>query len=374
MVKRSSKMFKKPHTIGSAFAFVVLVGIAGSVLLLSSHAATVVVSLQAENGSLATGAARVADSTASGNAAVQFNTFDTTGGTTSFKLCTARDGSGGVPSDAFPAAPCTGIPSGTVLTKVPSQATSGPGWKWNGYAVVPTASGTASAPLVISGVDSEGGINTNVTSFSNILIKDSKAECAGINDGCIITGSNVTVQDTEIGGMANGTTYVSGGTDGVKVYGSNVVLKRLNIHHVQDGFKSDGTSETIVDSYVHDLSWVFNSDAHSDGSQTEVNNNPDNLLVTHNNLASGNDCGVFLQSGQHVTITNNYFLAETSGSAHSQAGVCGGGSATGGPVVVQNNFFSNSGFSGPIATNPFVNISTCGNKYVSGAAVDGACQ
>ncbi len=79
---------------------------------------------------------------------------------TGTQLCTGRDANGGVPAGYYPGAACTGVPTGTALIKVPSQATTGTGWRWVSYggvagAVVATANG-----VTISGLDIDGTIDT----------------------------------------------------------------------------------------------------------------------------------------------------------------------------------------------------------------------
>ena len=94
----------------------------------------------------------------------------------------AASSSGGSASySGFPDASTTGVPTGTTLTQVPAQATSGTGWRWDGnHTVVVTAPNTT-----ITGLDINGSL-TNT--YPGVTIKNTRIRCTNENNWCLTLG------------------------------------------------------------------------------------------------------------------------------------------------------------------------------------------
>jgi hypothetical protein len=252
----------------------------GVVALLTSHAATPTASLETESGTISSAASNVADTTASGTHAVKFGTS-----------------SGGFQANCinsphvcgYPDATNTGVPAGTTLTNVPSQATSGTGWTWdaNNYAVKVTTAG-----VTISGLNVTGSISVSVT---NVTIKNTKIT------GCSYypidySSTGLLVEDTEINpGCISGTACISF---------DNYTALRVNCSGAVDGFK--GNSNVVVqDSYIHDPQ--YNSGTHNDGIQSTGGSN---VKFIHNtcDMSTIGDCIQF-SADSNWTVQNNLVRA-----------------------------------------------------------------
>jgi hypothetical protein len=201
----------------------------------------------------------------------------------------------------WPGSNNTGVPTGTSLLRVPLDATSGPGWSWNGTDQVMYIT---SSNAVISGVNVSGAI---IATAAGVTIKNSKAAGIGMSGAARNTANpRLTIQDSEINcGNQLGSTGVGD---------INFTVLRVNIHGCENGFDAD-SDITITDSYIHDL---FNStvgDPHTDGLQSAV--------------------------GSNITINHNVFYGFTTGCAYPNDGSCNGTSA----VNVNNTP------SGPISSN-----------------------
>lgn len=237
---------------------------------------------------------------------------------------------------SFPNSSNTGVPAGTTLKSVPGQVKSGAGWKWNGRAVVITAT---NAHLV--GLDINGSVQ-NDRSLSGLTIDKTRIRCTNETNWCLWLGANATVRDTEVGGGANGSTFTS--AIGIRTAGPNNVIQRVDVHHTSDGLRIDGGT-TLADSYVHSL--VFQGDipgVHSDGSQTTLfYSSPGRIppiVFRHNTIEGGNNDAIFIQAGASITIDNNYLVAVNRTGQVSSYGIGGGNSDVIGPMSITNNVFS----------------------------------
>lgn len=231
-----------------------------------------------------------------------------------------------------PSAASTGVPAGVKLTSVPGQITSGTGWRWVGWGLQVTQ-----ANVALNGLDINGPVSNT---FAGLTVTNSRIRCTGEKDWCLSLGNNSEVSHVEIGGGADGTTFVS--AIGVWTGGSGAgnALTAINIHHTTDGMRVDGGT-TLADSYIHDLSMGQIPGAHSDGIQSTGGGN---VVIRHNKISSGNNCNVFLQwlSGNAAitsySITGNTFVAANQGGEQTSYGVCAYSPEVSGVTVSSNTF------------------------------------
>lgn len=200
-----------------------------------------------------------------------------------------RTGAAAVPSKAPPAAPAaplpgqaskpgpsnTGVPAGTVLT--------------------PAAGMTVTTPnQVLSGLDIHGEV---VIQAPGVQIRSSRITGDDYY-GVLVKSGSVTITDTEISGFENA------------IAGDGWSAARVNIHSVTgDGVKL-GSSVTLRDSWIHDLTPA--PGAHADGAQMQ--DGVTNLVVEHNTIEPGDaaNSAIFLapdlgpSTDGPVTITGNW--------------------------------------------------------------------
>jgi len=256
---------------------VLVFGLAGSFLLVSSHAATPAQRAEAENGT-ATVAAAVSDATASGGQAVKF-------------AAAARQTTNCLPPLSqtmtnavshlcgFPDATNTGVPPGTQLT--PSGS------------ITVTQDGA-----VVQNLD----INGNITVLANnVTIKNTRITSGDYYPIRYFDDNNtgLLVEDTEIIGTNSDVTA------GMSF--SSFKLLRVNIHGAADGVKVEDDTD-VEDSYIHDL--AIGEDTHNDGLQSTGGSN---ITINHNSIILSADVSSCMQFGNengdssNVTISNNLF-------------------------------------------------------------------
>jgi hypothetical protein len=346
---------KKPLVSLRALVYLGLALVIGVIIVIAILAAGTPLGLEAESGLRSGGTTLVADATASGGAAVKFATPAATSTPTPIPQ------PGSCPAfPSFPTAACTGYAhTGTTLAKVPSQATSGNGWTWNGYAVATTVAGTT-----ISGLDISGGFED---SKGAATLKNSYVRCTGITDWCLTVASNALITDVEIGGGANGTTMST--ATGVYTGGPNNVFRQINIHNTSDGMRVDGGT-SIYDSYIHDL--IMNEapapGAHSDGSQTTAGYSP--ILFDHDYVEGGtNDALFFEVSSSPITVNHTFLKYRIRNGVSSSFGI---GAYHGASISITNNIFSNEfkggsgSASGSAITNSISPATITGNTFEDG--------
>lgn len=258
----------------------------------------------------------------------------------------------------------SGVPVGTTMRTVPGQLTSGPGWTWTGSALKLTGGN-----VTLNGLDINGPVQG---SFSNVTIQNSHIRCTGETQWCISLGDHNKLINDEIGGGANGSTFVSaigvwsGGS------GSNNIINGVDIHNTSDGLRIDGGT-TLMDSYVHNLVMGDSvaAGAHSDGVQSTGGSN---VTISNNRFESGTNCNVFMQwlSGNpaitNYTVTGNTFTAGNRNGLQTSYGVCGYSPDVSG-VSITNNTFGYGFQVGPFTAPSGSNIS--GNKYTDGKPITG---
>jgi hypothetical protein len=225
----------------------------------------------------------------------------------------------------------TGVPAGTQLRMV------------TGDQVYRTAN------QVISGLDIHGYVTiraTNVT-IRNSVIRGGSPTCSTAVI-VIVDGASATIQDSEIA-----PSHPNACLDGIAA--QHVTLRRLNIHGTVDGIKAFDRV-TLVDSYVHDLSW-FASDpnqgggpTHNDAVQTYGGNQ--HIVLRHNTLVVGRTMNSAYQvtqdEGQAATdlrIEDNWL---DGGGCTLNFADKGGPTPMTGIYVVDNRFGRNSYYNCPI--------------------------
>jgi hypothetical protein len=151
--RQFQRMISQLSSKTAAGLAIITTGLVGTVLLVSSHAATPAASIETESGAVSSPASAASDTTASGGSAVKFAAGGGTGS------CT---GTAGQPGGADPWGGCwpgvnnTGVPAGTSLAVV------------NGNQTYSTAN------QVISGLDIRGCV---FVTAPGVVIKNSKISC-----------------------------------------------------------------------------------------------------------------------------------------------------------------------------------------------------
>ena len=270
----------------------------------------------------------------------------------------------------FPDSTNTGVPTGTTLTAVPGQATSGPGWSWNNAndELDITADGTVVKDLDVTG--------TIIIKANNVTVEDTKVVHAG--DGWAIglySGvQNAAIQDSTI----TGTTDT--GPNRTEVGLKDIYGNATGTEIVRDDFSDASTSVqisngTVKDSYIHNFGYTTGD--HLNGI-SDGGGDPKPLLIQHNTILNQigqtDAIALFQDFGDesNKTITDN-LLADGSytvygGGPNSACPSLNGTPGCEGPsdhIVITNNHFSrifqaNGGTFGPIAA---FNSSGVGNVW-----------
>jgi len=300
-------------------AAVVAFGVVGSLLLLTSHAATPTASLEAENGTISAAASTVSDTTASGSLAVKFGNGSGGGTRTTNCLPSASQTMTNTVSHlcGFPDTTNTGVPAGVTLT--------------NSGSIDVTTDGA-----VVQNLNINGHITIDA---DNVTIKNVRITYSSYYPIDYSGHTGLVVQDSEIIGTNTDVTAALSFT--------NYTARRLNVHGSADGIKADSNTD-VEDSYIHDL--ATGSGTHNDGIQNtggsnvtvrhntiiaagtscvqfgSENGSPSNILVD-SNLLDGAGYMIYLDvKGTNRTITNNHFGRDyefglfTGGGALVQSG------------------------------------------------------
>ncbi|MBX9244515.1 right-handed parallel beta-helix repeat-containing protein [Actinotalea ferrariae] len=217
----------------------------------------------------------------------------------------------------------TGVPAGTTLRRSGSLTITQDG-------------------AVVQGLDIDGCV---VVAADDVTIRKSRIRCtdspkkrAVVMDG---EHSGLLIEDVEIDG---------GGTTDIGVDVSRVVLRRLDIHHVNDGVRM-GSDIVLEDSWIHDLSRI--GGLHPDAVQgisaqdVVIRNNtldPRDPETGDNGNAAimlGSETGTRLSRG--VLIEGNFLdggnvSLNVSGSINAQ------------DVVIRHNRFGTASQYGPVLT------------------------
>jgi hypothetical protein len=198
----------------------------------------------------------------------------------------------------FPGTGNTGIPAGTTLKRVPQDVTSATqaggtntGWTWDGNGIKVTAKGA-----VLANLDVSGGVSQEQDAMQITAVR---FRCTNIDGGnfCGALGADSTMTDSEIGGGADGHTFIN--SQGFWVGGSSAhnVIRRVEIHHIVHGLHIDGGT-TVEDSYIHDMPAGDKAGndpgtAHTDGVFVSTGSN---MVFRHDTFANAaNNCELFVQ-------------------------------------------------------------------------------
>jgi hypothetical protein len=250
----------------------------------------------------------------------------------------------------YPDASDTGVPPGTVLTTVGGFSTTSDG-------------------QVISGLKVTGTITVR---NSGVTIKDTEIDTDGNFGIRIITGKNLTVEDTTIHGTSAGSGRLSYGVfDGAgDATTLGIQLLRLNIYWCRIGDQL--TQGLIKDSYYHDEGFItgdHNEPSGSWGGSIGLKDYEHDTML--NQLAQTAAIYLTAYYGNIGPVTVNDSLLAGGGYAIYGGDRNGGGKATG--IRITGNEFSTryypqGGFWGPDA---YFTPSNPGNTWSGNTWADG---
>jgi hypothetical protein len=181
---------------------------------------------------------------------------------------------------------------------------------------------------VVEGKNISGSITIQA---SNVTIHNDCVTSSDIYPVHLVSGSNLTVEDTTITGTGGGCSRA------VEPAGGSTMMDRLNISGCEDGVQMY-SGDTITDSYIHDL--AFSGGSHNDGVQQ---NGGSNDIVRHNTIFNPHNqtsCVNFTTDFggiSNITITGNLFNGGNF-TVYSRSG--GHGDPTG--VSVTDNHFGSA--------------------------------
>lgn len=243
----------------------------------------------------------------------------------------------------------TGVPSGTMLLRIPEDVTSGTGWAWDSRGWI-TISGNGA---IFSGYQTN--LNVDVTA-NNVLISNCQINTPGANGFAISlrTTDGVTIQNCTIGGLRPG-----GGSDNADQYHlqfavkdiystcTNTTIKGCQFYDTANTLSFVG-SVLIEDNFIHNMGY----DA-SDHVDSIINGGGGSgMTIRHNTIFNelNQTAGIALYQDfgtpVNVTIDNNLL----GGGGYTI--YAGGGASAGHDVKITNNhfttrFYTNSGNFGP---------------------------
>lgn len=295
-------------------ALILAVLLAGSV-----YAATnTFVSTELEAATIASPAATVTDTSASGGSAIKF----AASGGFQANCISLPSGCG------YPDATNTGVPSGVTLT--------------NSGSVTVNTDGAVIQNLRIT--DGQIVVNANNVTIRNVRITG----CTYYPIDYASGRTGLVIEDTEIAADCPQATAC--------MSFSNYTARRVKCSGGSDGFKAN-SNVTIEDSYIYGL--AVTQDSHNDGIQSTGGSN---VTVRHNTIDT-NTAGVAIQFGSADTgwqVTNN--LIRATGWAFN------GGGVTANNIFTNNRFARVSGWYGPASLGGSGNTWS-GNYYDDNGAV-----
>lgn len=273
-------------------------GVVGIVVVIMASAAGTPVAFEAESGVRAGSATLVTPSGASGTGAVKFGAAVTPTPTPTpggFQAnCIASPHVCGYPDETN-----TGVPAGATLTRVPEDATSGPGWGWRSDIRAVTI---GDAGAVVQNLQINQGFiiiyDGNVTLRNIHLITSDLYPIDCDYGGATRAAGNclgLTIEDSEVEGTSLNCL--------VGIAFGGYTARRTHLHGCQDGFKAE-KDVLIEDSYVHNLA-SDGGGTHNDAVQTTGGSN---VTLRHNTFKLGDmpDANAVVQFGteHYPTITN----------------------------------------------------------------------
>ena len=251
--------------------------------------------------------------------------------------CAAKPSSCG-----YPDATTTGVPTGTVLKRVPQDVSSGPGWTYDtrGWISIDGAGATFSGYSVTAPIDV---LANNVTVSNVSMFIGGETWAIGLRHAQGVTISNVKIAAPDLSSnrLLVGIRDVYGDVDTLTVSKNDISGTSTGIQ-VHAGL--------IEDNYVHDLG--FRSGDHTNGFMSNAGSK--SLTIRHNTM--------FNQYGQTDAIslfqdfgTQSNRVVEDNFMAGGGYTIYAGGGSLGAPtnITVRNNkfstkYFSTSGSYGPV--------------------------
>ncbi len=275
----SSKLYKD-----RALFISLVVCAVGAIVVISTHAQTATIALEAEGGTLTGNAQAItSDSTASNGGYVKFKAPQTGGLNPGQQINASNTGFVGA-----------GLTDASLTSGGASVTYSTDGQTYSGKSYT-ASSGDYSRAVIISG--------------NNITLKNCKIVVGGTNKpmGIQITGDNVTIQNCTISSPKGKSSYepiiIENSADNVKLLnndvsgGENVVTSR-------------GTNVTMSKNYIHDPSLASNPNGHIDAIEVYEGGN---VIIDSNRIEELNaeDAPINMKPDNgtaltNVTITNNF--------------------------------------------------------------------
>ena len=258
-------------------------------------------------------------------------------------------------SCGYPDASNTGVPTGTVMRRIPEDVTSGAGWHYDSRGWIEIDG----AGTVFDSFDVANDINV---SASNVTIRNCRIRLGGESQGIGLRHTNnVTIQDSQINSPNGGDNRLMVGIK--DIYGDSTGLKilRTNIWNTSTAIQVE--SGLIKDNYIHDLGYK-NGD-HVNG--TTSNGGTGLLTIDHNTVFNSYDqtdaISLFQDFGNQAnrTISNNLLAG---GGYTIYAGANPGKLPTSNITITNNRisrkYFPNGGSFGPITA---YNANGTGNSF-----------
>lgn len=201
----------------------------------------------------------------------------------------------------------------------------------------------AATPLLIPGGDWPNATNTGYlgdigaltpASSSTISTPGAVYENRLVTGALYVTAPNVTIRNCVINagfwGVENSSTatgltiedvtIIGGDNCGIMLdgYGANTAVQRCNISEAVDGMKISGSNIIIRDNYIHDLAFDAGADTHNDGIQCYSGTG---FQFIHNWIDSPDtSCiAMFKEQGEwdDILIQSNYFTGHPAYSIYA---------------------------------------------------------
>lgn len=205
----------------------------------------------------------------------------------------------------------SGIIKGAVLTKVPSQATSGPGWKCSGTNCSGGVTITGNVGSLTTGLELADGIGAG-TSASNITIMNLKLD--GVHgqstDGIEVAGTTtgVVIDHCDVQGSAPGLVYSADrGWNGIHIKdgAANYTVNHCNIHGFASGIfpETEQGTDVFVGNFVHQIvCWDYYNGVRCDDSRSNAG--------THDHCNNWGDGGGPSDLTSSILLKDNTFWGD----------------------------------------------------------------
>jgi hypothetical protein len=240
-----------------------------------------------------------------------------------------------------------GVPIGTTMRSVPGMVKSGPGWHWNGTAVVIDADN-----VHLDKLDIFGAVHNT---HSGMVITRSRVQCVYERDWCVTMGQGSTLSQDDIGGGANLRSFVPA----IGILSGNYraaiktnLIQFTNVKYTMHGMRIDGNT-TVSFSHIYGMPMgdPGYTTAHTDAIMCTAGQN---VFIHDTKIETGNTSTFFVQwETGNVKIGNYYllrnmFVAITKNNQQSSFGVMIENKGISGPITVRNNLFTHGWQVGPM--------------------------